>query len=264
LRYRHWRLNRPLRALARPLGALAHSLGIDSLPTLFNGEWIWVPPRTWQGLLVSYERYMARLLPGYLHEGDTFLDVGASFGAWSLYAAALVGASGRVVACEPAPEAYRLLAQSTKRYKGLTPLQVGLGNSDEIASFAAQGTSECSSFCRAVTLKTRHWQPRIPITDIPVQMRRLDSIVHELQLSPAAIKIDVEGFELEVLRGAERTLADHGCPLFIEVHPYQLRLSGGSEDLLQDLLARHGYACTVINRNPNSLYTLLATKQAAA
>jgi FkbM family methyltransferase len=255
---------RPLRVLALPFRGLAQPLGIKSLPTLFNGEWIWVPSQIWQGARVRYEPYMAELLPQYLHQGDTFLDIGANFGFWSLFAGRIVGPSGRVIACEPAPEVYRVLAQSSSRYKVVTPLHMGLGSRDAVVAFAAQGTSECSSFCREVTLNSQHWKPRVSVVDVPVTMRRVDSIVEELELRPTVMKIDVEGFELEVLKGARETLENHSCPLFIEVHPYQLGLSGGSEDSLRKLLAAHGYRWRVIHRNPNTLYTLLATKESAA
>jgi FkbM family methyltransferase len=181
---------------------------------------------------------MARLLPEYLHQGDTFLDVGANFGFWSLYAGRIVGPCGRVIACEPAPEVYRVLVESAKRCDVVvTPLHVGLGSRDAVVAFAAQGTSECSSFCREVTLNSQHWKPRVSVVDVPVAMRRVDSMVEELELRPTVMKIDVEGFELEVLKGARDTLEHHGCALFIEVHPYQLGLSGGSEDSLRELLA---------------------------
>jgi FkbM family methyltransferase len=253
--------SRPLRALALPVRGIAGLIEIESLPTLFNGELIWVPTPIWQGPVVRYEFYMARLLQQYLHQGDTFLDAGANFGFWSLYAGKIVGSCGRVIACEPAPDAYRVLAESSKGYEAVTPLHVGLGSRDAMVPFAAQGSCEWSSFCREVTLKSQHWKPRVSIVEVPVTMRRVDSIVDELKLSPTVMKIDVEGFELEVLKGAGETLANHRCALFIEIHPYQLRLSGGSEDSLRELLAAHGYSWTVINRNPNTLYTLLATKK---
>jgi FkbM family methyltransferase len=255
------RLGRPGRVLAIPFRGLARPLGIEALPTLFNGEWIRVPRAVWQGISVRYEPYMARLLPRHLHSGDTFLDVGANYGFWSLYAAKIVGPSGRVVACEPAPEVYQVLAQSAKRCSALTALHVGLGDRDAVVPFAAQGTSECSSFSREVTLKNRHWKPGVPVVEVPVTMRRMDSLVEELKLRPRAMKIDVEGFELEVLKGARQTLITHDCAVFLEVHPYQLRLSGGSEDSLRELLGSCGYDWTVIHRNPNTLYTVLATKR---
>jgi hypothetical protein len=87
-------VNRPSRVLALPLRLLAESLGVRSLPTLFNGEWIWVTSPTWQGPRVKYEPYMASLLQQYLHQGDSFLDVGANFGFWSLYAARVVRSFG--------------------------------------------------------------------------------------------------------------------------------------------------------------------------
>ena len=74
---------RPFRVLAYPSRVVARWLSIDSLPTLFNGEWIWVPARAWPGLWVRYESYIAGLLPRYLGHGGTFIDVGASFGLWS-------------------------------------------------------------------------------------------------------------------------------------------------------------------------------------
>jgi FkbM family methyltransferase len=212
---------------------------------------------------VRYESYIAKLLPQYLHQGDTFLDVGANFGFWSLYAARLVGPSGHVTACEPSPEVYRFLAESSRRCGVMTPLHMGLGSRDAVAPFVAQGTSEWSSFCRQVTLNSQHWKPRVSVVEVLVTMRRVDSIVEELKLRPTVMKIDVEGFELEVLKGAADTLDHHGCALFIEVHPYQLKLSGGSEDSLREVLAAHGYRWTVIHRNPNTLYTLLATKEGA-
>jgi hypothetical protein len=46
-----------------PVRGIAGPIGMDSLPTLFNGELIWVPTPIWQGPVVRYEPYMARLLP---------------------------------------------------------------------------------------------------------------------------------------------------------------------------------------------------------
>lgn len=149
------------------------------------------------------------------NQGDTFFDAGANFGFWSLYAGRIVGSSGRVIACEPAPEVYRVLTESSKHCDVLTPLHVGLGSRDAVVPFAAQGTSEWSSFCREVTRNSQHWKPRVSIVDVPVTMRRVDSIVEELKLRPTVMKIDVEGFELEVLKGAEDTLDAYGCALFM-------------------------------------------------
>jgi hypothetical protein len=49
--------------------------------------------------------------------------------------------------------------------------------------------------------------------------------------------------------------------LIIEIHPLQLALSGGTEDELFQLLGRHSYGLEVIDRNPNSLYSIVAKPQ---
>ena len=77
---------------------------------------------------------------------------------------------------------------------------------------------------------------------------------------PRLAKIDVEGFELEVLKGAADLLSSGSDrpKLLVEIHPPQLNLSGGSDALLFQFLKEHGYEWEVIDRNPNSLYSIIA------
>jgi hypothetical protein len=67
----------------------------------------------------------------------------------------------------------------------------------------------------------------------------------------------VEGFELEVLKGAAKLLSKRPV-LIVEIHPLQLKLSGGSEAEIFHLLESFDYSCDVIDRNPNSIYTIIA------
>jgi hypothetical protein len=83
----------------------------------------------------------------------------------------------------------------------------------------------------------------------------LDSV---LSPKPTLAKIDIEGFELEALKGADRLLSSGRPKLIIEIHPPQLAMSGGSEDEIFELLHGHRYSWLVIDRSPNSLYSIIA------
>ena len=86
-------------------------------------------------------------------------------------------------------------------------------------------------------------------------------VVNGLDRQPNFMKIDVEGFELEVIRGAANTLSQRELrALLIEIHPPQLALSGGTEAELLALIANHGFNVTVVDRNPNSLYTIFSER----
>jgi FkbM family methyltransferase len=60
--------------------------------------------------------------------------------------------------------------------------------------------------------------------------------------TPDVIKIDVEGYELSVLRGLSTILENHKPLIFIEVHPSRLRSQGLAANEVYELLARHGYS----------------------
>ena len=59
---------------------------------------------------------------------------------------------------------------------------------------------------------------RAKVRSVTVPVVRLDEFVHQRKLSPRFIKIDVEGFELEVLHGASVLMRDEGPVLVVEVH----------------------------------------------
>src|SRR5271154_3930327 len=219
------------------------------MPTFYCGRWMLIPSTMWDSLYSRYELPVALAIRDHLDEGQTFWDIGANVGWFSLFASKIVGASGRVISFEPAPEVFDILSAHANTAKGITAIHLGVGNADEIRLFAAHGESTSSSFVEEVTKINFSFQPSVPIQNIKVKLRKIDSLVKELGSRPSLLKIDVEGFELEVLRGASDLLSSGRPILIIEVHPPQLDLSGGAEELLFQFLRDHRYAWEVIDRN---------------
>jgi FkbM family methyltransferase len=156
-----------------------------------------------------------------LQPGDVFVDVGASKGDFALLASQLVGGRGRVVAIEPEPENAHWLRQSldASRVDNVDVREVAVGARD--AEVAELRLAARSGWHTVAPLNDWNREIRGVTSTRRVAMRSLDALLDELGIDAvAAIKIDVEGWELPVLRGAERTLAQSpGVVLFIEVHP---------------------------------------------
>ncbi len=144
------------------------------------------------------DQYRARR---YIRPGMVVIDVGANVGAFTLLASRLVGPHGRVVAIEPVPENAACLrrAISDNGLANVTVAQVALGSVEgEITLSADPGRLGAAS---AVF-------DRGPAR-IAARLATLDSLAEELSLRRVDfIKIDVEGYEPEVLLGAPRVLAE--------------------------------------------------------
>jgi FkbM family methyltransferase len=233
----------------------------QQLPTYFHGQLIWLSRPCWSSLYCAYSRYephTADAIKAHLPRGGTFWDVGAHIGVISLFASKIAGAGGHVLSFEPSPDVLALLCRNTEG-KNIKVLPYGIGNADALRSFAAQGTSSTASFVEDVTAINRHFLPDQPIEQVTVTMRKLDTLLDAaLSPAPSLVKIDIEGFELEALKGADRLLSSIRPKLLIEIHPPQLTLCGGSEDKLFQRLREHRYHWAIIDRNPNSLYSILA------
>ena len=178
--------------------------------TLPHGETVRLLPSyrnlTWNP--EEYEAFRADIRPG-----DTVIDVGANIGAYSVLFAQWVGASGHVIAFEPAPETHGALLRLIER-NGLTPrvtaLQQAVSSQPGTAVFSAAGASGANRLAAADGPAT-----------LLVETTTIDAVCGRLQVRPRLIKIDAEGAELDVLRGARATIAAAGpdLRLYLEIHP---------------------------------------------
>ena len=158
------------------------------------------------------------------------LDVGAHVGEHAIPLA--VGTDRRVVAVEPNGESADRLARNAARndLEGrLDRRRIGVGNERDTRPFYRSSFSKCSAFDRA---QATRWGARVTrVEQVPVY--RLDDLVRGVGIEagvddgghggdpipvPDALKIDVEGHELAVLRGASATIETHRPLVVVEVH----------------------------------------------
>jgi FkbM family methyltransferase len=161
----------------------------------------------------QYEPHKVAAVQRLLPAGGTFVDVGANKGDFSLIAARTAGPEGRVIAFEPGPENATWARKSVELngYPNVELLEVALSDSEGEAKLHLGRRSGWHSLVsRPVDQDT-----------ITVRTRTLDTVLAE-RGSPTVdmLKIDVEGSELAVLRGARQTLSqEHGMWILLDVHP---------------------------------------------
>lgn len=166
--------------------------------------------------------------------GDTVIDVGSNVGEVLLNLAKAVSPGGRAIGFEANPATHRL-ADSNLRLNPDFPAEVhalGLGDEDGELDFGSRSPSNSGGDCiMAAGTGTRR-----------VKVVRLDDFIATKGLEHVdLIKIDVEGYELHVLRGGERTIDRYSPKLFIEVCDSNLRDHGTSAKQLVEWLQAKGY-----------------------
>jgi FkbM family methyltransferase len=178
-----------------------------------------------------------------------FLDVGACHGLFSL--AFTQGRPGaEAVAVEPSPLAWTVLESNLRRNAGarVTPLQAAVG--------AAPG--------RLTMRYSWHHLEASPEAAgdpaaVEIPLSTVDLLCAELGFRPDVMKVDVEGYELAVLRGARGILEGSRPLLFLEIHPARIVELGGSLQELTDLLSELGYRICGLEGSPVSPARLAAT-----
>lgn len=131
-----------------------------------------------------------------LKPGDVVLDIGAYVGMFTVKAASLVGATGRVIAIEPSPENYELLVRNCEGLSNVALVKKA------IMSTTGTGRLYYSRSAAANSLVT-HWKRHVE-----VETTTLDDLVQGLGLDKVDfIKVDAEGAEIDVLKGAQSVLA---------------------------------------------------------
>ena len=157
--------------------------------------------------LGTFEYEKRRLFEKTVRPGDVVFDVGACVGFYSLLASVLVGKTGRVFAFEPLPANIRDLNEHLKRNK-ITNVTVIQSAVSDAAGFALFNPGPDRSMGHLSAQGT-----------LAVKTVSLDAMVEEGNCpAPDHIKIDVEGSEMPVLRGAVSLLAHRRPALYVATH----------------------------------------------
>ncbi|MEA2193508.1 MAG: hypothetical protein QOI73_3629 [Solirubrobacteraceae bacterium] len=221
-----------------------------------------------EGVLAGYLRhraYVAHLSGGYedfarqlfvqaLRPGATVVDGGAHIGLYTLMSSARIGATGRVHAFEADP--YNLAALR------LNVLRNGLHNVDIVAMAlsdrAGTSTYHVSSGTIASSLVSKRYVD--DATEISVETTTIDAVLGSRPAPYVVVKLDVEGAEERVLRGAQRTLRTcaAGCVL-AEHNPDALLDGGSSGSSIVELLRELGFTPHFIDERHRALTPICAT-----
>lgn len=151
----------------------------------------------------TYEPATLALFDAVLRPGDTMVDVGANLGLMTIHAATRVGPDGRVIAIEPHPVYHRRLLDNLALN--------ALANVDAVRIAAGDAVGEATLYD---VPEVSIGRSSLIVPDVPhqaagtVAVEPLDAILARRRAGPVRLlKLDVEGFELRVLRGAAALLA---------------------------------------------------------
>ncbi|MCM8612499.1 FkbM family methyltransferase [Accumulibacter sp.] len=163
----------------------------------------------------------------YLRPGDVFGDFGSNVGVYSVIAGS-TGAS--VLAVEPVPDTHARLIRNL-RLNSVRGKAVRCGLSDSKGTL--RFTSRLGGMNRVATARD--------VDAIEVEVTNADALVAETGLQPVVIKIDVEGFELPLLRGASRLL-QNAVAIIIELNGSGA-IYGRTDNEVHELLVEAGFGC---------------------
>jgi FkbM family methyltransferase len=199
-------------------------------------------------LLGRFEPSTANAISRVVKPGQVALDIGANIGAHTLRIARQVGETGRVFAFEPTDFAFRKLLTNLALNPSLqgrvTAIQCFLG-----ASASADAPPEIYSswpLTKAVELHKVHLGASM--TTGKATTMRLDDIIAEHNVTRVdVVKMDVDGFECEVLDGAKNMMERDSPTYIMELSPYVLQERGSSFDALLERFLSLNYQFFTLN-----------------
>jgi len=213
-----------------------------------NGSEVWVLEgdqiSEWveqEGRLDHDQNFLPKILE-HIKEGDTVIDVGAFIGDHTI---AYASKASKVYAFEPNPAALWCLLHNTMSLDNVGVFRFGLSDREEAQPLSGNNGNYGGAYI-GTDQKTAD-----------VHLAKLDFF----GLKPNFIKIDAEGSELRVLKGAEKTIANHKPKLVIEINEVALGRQNTSPGEIFAWLERHGYTWTVMQENCtmfSPLYDILA------
>jgi FkbM family methyltransferase len=208
---------------------------------MIGGATFRIPARWSRYYPTDYEPGTFGFLREWCRPGDAVLDLGAHIGLFTVLMSRLVGSAGRVFSFEPTPYTCGVLRETIRINlceSNVEVVQKAVSKGSGRATFFDTGdvVSNANSLVR-----TQRCEGEISVETVSID----DSVPRGLAVR--LMKIDVEGAELDVLRGAVRTFASGPPAVHLGLHPQQIRAAGGTLEEIWDLL--RDYRMAIFNNH---------------
>jgi len=192
-----------------------------------------------------------------ISNGDVVIDIGANIGDYTLIASKKVGSSGKVLAFEPLPETFSILKRNLQlnEVEHCLSFQKAVGEKPGMANLYksnASGTmGHLDSSLNGQNLIKKNETEVVTIDEV-LSSNHIENV--------SMMKIDVEGFEHEVLLGCLQSFKESKIKkILCEVHFKYLESKGKSEKTIYDLLREHNFNIVPISDRTPSRVHILAT-----
>lgn len=192
-----------------------------------------------------YEAAETKIMMSQLKPGDHVLDIGAHIGYHTLIAANIVGDKGHVFAIEPNDETRDILIQNVAMngFRNVT-----------VWPYAALDTNRFMKLWLDSDNPGNHklFNDRKDSKSVAVECKIVDELLNGLHID--FIKIDVQGAELQVLRGLKNTIKNSAIKMIIEFYPYGIRNMKGRPIELLTSLINYGFGIyNIVKKSKNNL-----------
>ena len=192
----------------------------------------------------AYEPEVGHAIRAVLRPGDVFIDGGAHIGYMSILAAHCVGSEGKIFSFEPFSRNFDLLVRNCEPYPSIAPINQGLWSCRTTVEMSVP--TDCSVSAKRADAGAER-NPDTVLDRETMTVTDLDSFCRDNDISPALLKLDIEGAEMEAFKGMQSLLAEAHPALIVEINTDNLsQLSIQLESFFEPLI-RQGYdTCEIL------------------
>jgi FkbM family methyltransferase len=190
-------------------------LGKYEFQTIENDEGISTELQIYE----SHEPLTTHLIINELKQDMICVDLGSNIGYYAVIESNLIGETGKIFAIEPSPVNFPILKSNLENQKknNFLAFNIAIGDKNEEMEFIISSKSNWSK----IRMNNEKINPEDKVIKIPV--KTLDSFVNENNITKIDIlRMDVEGFEYNILLGANKILEKFKPKIFVEIHKMYL------------------------------------------
>ncbi len=161
------------------------------------------------------EKHELEIIKKFIKPNNTVIDIGANIGFYAIQLSKFVGKNGKIIAFEPDTLNYLRLKKNCSNYKNIQCLNFAVGTNKGILKLY-----------KSVLNVDHRLYPSENYTNYEeINVISIDEYLNENKIIPNWIKIDVQGFELSVIKGMRHSLINNNISIVSEFWPYGLQSS---------------------------------------